>query len=69
LLEKTLPHFVRSRSFEVFKEFIKTKFLHSAGALETDCTFIDHWSNLNLSTLYLFLLTFMIFCIELLLLI
>jgi len=48
------------------KNSSRTGFLQSAGALETDCTLLHHWSDLSLSTLYLFLLTFLICCIELL---
>ena len=51
------------------KNSSRTEFLHSARALETDCTFLHHWSDLSLSTLHLFLLTFFICCIELCLLV
>ena len=55
--------------FEVFKEFIKNWISAFCWSLETDYTFLRHWSDLSLSTLYLFLLTFLICCIELLLLV
>jgi len=50
--------------FEVFKEFIKNWISTFCWSLETDCKFILHWSDLSLSSLYLFLLTFMICCTE-----
>ena len=55
--------------FEVFKEFIKNWISTFCWSLETDCTFLHHWSYLSLSTLYLFLLTFLICCIEVLVLV
>ena len=67
--EKTLQPFWDQDHLKFSKNSSRTGFLYSVEALETDYTFLHHWFDLSLSTLYMFLLTFLICCIELLVLV